>query len=51
MRAVLISGLVLVVTVLWIVIAAEEQHAVTGWLGGIALGVGIVLTAFGFRKS
>ena len=29
----------------------QEQHPVPGWVGGMALGAGLVLVVVGFRKS
>jgi len=69
MRAMQISGLVLIAVGLWIIIrppsyAREEsvfklgdieakmqqQHPVPGWIGGVALGAGLVLVVAGFRR-
>jgi hypothetical protein len=70
MRALQISGLVLIALGLWIIIMPpsyahedsvfkfgnveakmQEQRPVPGWAGGAALGAGLVLFLFGFRKS
>jgi len=70
MRAMLISGLILLVLGLWIIIRPpsyshdetvlkfgdveakmQQQRAVPGWIGGVALGAGLVLAAVGLRKS
>jgi hypothetical protein len=29
----------------------QQQHAVPGWVGGLALGAGAVLIVFGLKKS
>ncbi len=69
MRALQISGLVLIALGLWIIIRPpsysreesvfklgdieakmQEQHPVPGWIGGMALGAGLVLVVVGFRK-
>jgi hypothetical protein len=69
MRALQISGLVLIALGLWIIIRppsysreesvfkvgdleakVQEQHPVPGWVGGMALGAGLVLVVVGFRK-
>ena len=70
MRALQISGLVLIAIGLWFIIRPpsyshdetvlkfgdveakmQQQRAVPGWAGGIALGAGVVLIVFGLRKS
>ena len=70
MRALQISGLVLIVIGLWLIIRPpsyshdetvlkfgdvearmQQQRSIPGWVGGVALGAGVVLVAFGLRKS
>jgi cytochrome c biogenesis protein CcdA len=70
MRALQISGLVLIAIGLWIIIRPpsysreesvfkfgdvearmQEQRSLPGWVGGVALGAGLVLVAVGFRRS
>ncbi len=70
MRALRISGVVLIAIGLWIVIRPPtysreesvfklgdievkmpEQRAVPGWVGGMALGAGLVLVLVGFRRA
>jgi hypothetical protein len=70
MRALQISGLVLIALGLWIIIRPpsyaheesvfrfgdleakmQEQRRVPGWVGGAALGAGLVLLLVGFRKT
>jgi hypothetical protein len=69
MRALQVSGLVLIVAGLWIIIRPpsysreesvfkfgdvearmQQQHQVPGWVGGLALGAGLVLVVVGLRK-
>ena len=69
MRALTISGAVLVLVGLWIIIRPpsysreesvlkignieakmQQRHAVPGWVGGIALGAGLVLVVIGWKK-
>lgn len=69
MRALQISGVVLIAIGLWILVRPptysreesvlklgnieakmQEQHAVPGWVGGVALGAGLVLVVVGLRK-
>ena len=69
MRAMAISGLILVAIGLWVIIrppsySSEEsviklgeieakmqrEHTVPGWVGGLALGAGLVLVVVGFKK-
>ena len=69
MRALPISGLVLVAIGLWLIIrpasySSEEsvikigdleakmqrEHSVPGWVGGMALGAGLVLVVVGLKK-
>ena len=69
MRALQISGLVLIVIGLWLIIRPpsyshdetvlkfgdveakmQQQRSIPGWVGGVALGAGVVLVAFGLRK-
>lgn len=70
MRALQVSGLVLIAVGLWIIIRPpsysreesvlkfgdvearmQQQHPVPGWIGGLALGAGLVLIVAGLRKS
>jgi cytochrome c biogenesis protein CcdA len=70
MRALQISGLVLIAIGLWIIIRPpsysreesvfkfgdiearmQEQRSLPGWVGGLALGAGLVLVVVGFRRS
>jgi cytochrome c biogenesis protein CcdA len=70
MRALRISGLVLIAIGLWIIIRPpsysreesvfkfgdvearmQEQRSLPGWVGGVALGAGLVLVVVGFRRS
>jgi cytochrome c biogenesis protein CcdA len=70
MRALQISGLVLIAIGLWFIIRPpsysreesvfkfgdvearmQEQRSLPGWVGGVALGAGLVLVAVGFRRS
>ena len=70
MRALQISGLVLIVIGLWLIIRPpsyshdetvlkfgdvearmQQQRSIPGWVGGVALGAGVMLVAFGLRKS
>lgn len=70
MRALQISGAVLIVLGLWVIVrppsySSEEnvfklgdieakmrqERPVPGWIGGIALGAGIVLFAFGTKRN
>jgi cytochrome c biogenesis protein CcdA len=70
MRALQISGLVLIAIGLWFIIRPpsysreesvfkfgdvearmQEQRSLPGWVGGAALGAGLVLVAVGFRRS
>ena len=69
MRAMAISGLVLIAIGLWAIIrppsySSEEsviklgdieakmqrEHTVPGWVGGLALGAGLVLVVVGLKK-
>lgn len=69
MRALPISGIVLIAIGLWLIIrppsySSEEsviklgdieakmqrEHSVPGWVGGIALGAGLVLVVVGLKK-
>lgn len=69
MRAMAISGLILIAIGLWVIIrppsySSEEsviklgeieakmqrEHTVPGWVGGLALGAGLVLVVVGFKK-
>jgi type II secretory pathway component PulM len=69
MRALVISGAVLILVGLWIIIRPpsysreesvlkignleakmQQRHAVPGWIGGIALGAGLVLVVIGWKK-
>lgn len=69
MRAMAISGLVLIAIGLWVIIrppsySSEEsviklgdieakmqrEHTVPGWVGGLALGAGLVLVVVGLKK-
>jgi hypothetical protein len=69
MRALPISGVVLIAIGLWLIIrppsySSEEsviklgdieakmqrEHSVPGWVGGIALGAGLVLVVVGLKK-
>ena len=69
MRALPISGVVLIAIGLWLIIrppsySSEEsviklgdieakmqrEHSVPGWVGGIALGAGLVLVVVGSKK-
>ena len=69
MRALQISGAVLIVIGLWIVIRPpsysreesvfklgdieakmQQEHPVPGWIGGIALGAGLVVFVVGTKK-
>jgi drug/metabolite transporter (DMT)-like permease len=69
-RALQISGLVLIVVGLWIIIRPpsysreesvfkfgdvearmQQQHSVPGWIGGLALGAGLVLVVVGLRRG
>jgi cytochrome c biogenesis protein CcdA len=70
MRALQISGLVLIAIGIWFIIRPpsysreesvfkfgdvearmQEQRSLPGWVGGVALGAGLVLVAVGFRRS
>lgn len=70
MRALQISGLVLIAIGLWFIIRPpsysreesvfkfgdvearmQEQRSLPGWVGGVALGAGLVLIVVGFRRS
>jgi cytochrome c biogenesis protein CcdA len=70
MRALQISGLVLIAIGLWFIIRPpsysreesvfkfgdvearmQEQRSLPGWVGGVALGAGLVLVVVGFRRS
>lgn len=69
MRAMAISGLVLVALGLWVIIRPpsysseesvlklgdieakmQQEHPVPGWVGGLALGAGLVLVVVGVKK-
>ncbi|HWW78286.1 MAG TPA: hypothetical protein VNY82_01740 [Steroidobacteraceae bacterium] len=69
MRALQISGLVLVAIGLWVIIRPpsysreesvfklgeleakmQREHSVPGWVGGLALGAGLVLVVVGLKK-
>jgi hypothetical protein len=69
MRALQISGVILIAIGLWIIIRPpsysreesvfklgdveakmQQQHPVPGWLGGLALGAGLVLVVVGVAK-
>ena len=69
MRAMAISGLVLVALGLWVIIRPpsysseesvlklgdieakmQQEHPVPGWVGGLALGAGLVLVVVGAKK-
>jgi hypothetical protein len=69
MRALQISGAVLIVIGLWMIIQPpsylreesvfklgdieakmQQEHRVPGWVGGIALGAGLVLFVVGIKK-
>jgi cytochrome c biogenesis protein CcdA len=69
MRALQISGVVLIVIGLWIIFRPpsysreesvfkvgdieakmQQEHSVPGWVGGIALGAGLVLVVVGIKK-
>jgi hypothetical protein len=69
MRALQISGAVLIVIGLWMIIRPpsysrdesvfklgdieakmQREHSVPGWVGGIALGAGLVLFVVGIKK-
>jgi hypothetical protein len=69
MRALQISGLVLVAIGLWVIIRPpsysreesvfklgeleakmQREHSVPGWVGGLALGAGVVLVVVGLKK-
>ena len=69
MRALQISGVVLIVIGLWMIIRPpsysreesvfklgdieakmQQEHSVPGWVGGIALGAGVVLLVVGIKK-
>ena len=69
MRALQISGAVLIVIGLWIIVRPpsysreesvlklgdieakmQQEHSVPGWVGGIALGAGLVLIVVGIKK-
>lgn len=70
MRALPVSGLVLIAVGLWLIIRPpsysreesvfkfgdvearmQQQRPVPGWVGGVALGAGLVLVVVGLRKS
>lgn len=70
MRALPVSGLVLIAVGLWLIIRppsysreesvlkfgdvearVQQQRPVPGWVGGVALGAGLVLVVVGLRKS
>ena len=70
MRAILISGLILLAVVLWIIIRPpsyshdetvlkfgdveakmQQQRTVPAWIGGAAIGAGLVLAVVGLRNS
>jgi drug/metabolite transporter (DMT)-like permease len=69
MRALQISGAVLIVVGLWMIVRPpsysreenvfklgdieakmRQEHLVPGWVGGIALGAGVVLFAVGLKR-
>jgi hypothetical protein len=69
MRALQISGAVLIVIGLWMIIRPpsysreesvlklgnieakmQQEHSVPGWVGGLALGAGLVLVVVGITK-
>ena len=69
MRALQISGAVLIVIGLWMIVRPpsysreesvlklgdieakmQQEHSVPGWVGGIALGAGLVLIVVGIKK-
>ena len=69
MRALQISGAVLIVVGLWIIVRPpsysrevnvfklgdieakmQQEHLVPGWVGGLALGAGVVLLAVGLKR-
>ena len=69
MRALQISGVILIAIGLWIIIRPpsysceesvfklgdveakmQQQHPVPGWVGGLALGAGLVLVVVGVAK-
>jgi type II secretory pathway component PulM len=69
MRALVVSGAVLILVGLWIIIhppsysreesvlkignieaKMQQKHAVPAWLGGVALGAGLVLVGMGWKR-